>query len=382
MLNSSLRPILTVILAVLSLAACTTLQTTYFRASYKVLIQADHPGLQPYEGTPAFTQVKDMPGKSRQMHGEGFVMLGYSQFISPLFTSLAESYSTKWGAEVNAAHVVLETPKPGPSNLHYYLVTYWARVRPEQFSFGGHVTDLPDELLERIGKELNLVILEQAIAGTPAAAAGLRANDVILAMDGERVLDTKTLTQLIDKNRGKKVDVGISRDGRTMELPVRLAAGSAPAQPSGGKGVIVYRGSPWDNTKPTDWSGLSIAALTSAAVQTYQHQRELEYERARARAEANLVYLNSRSTAAQGPTSRRGGGSVPTSRRGGGAPLPGRGGYGVPYVDQQRAMEQLREYGKSWGAQMDRQRQQNVSIWLNNAPNAYGSMGKWSFPVR
>ena len=194
---------------------------------------------------------------------------------------------------------------------------------------------------------------------------------LIAPVDNERVPDAKTFTQQIQKNRGKEVHVSISRDGRTMELPVRLAASSPPAQPSEGKGVIGYREPPWDNTKTTDWSGLSIAALTSAAVQNYQHQRELEFERARARAEANLAYLNFQSTALQGPT----------SRLGGRMPMPGAGG-GIRYVDQQRAMEQLREYGKSWGAQMDRQRQQNVSIWLNNAPNAYGSMGKWNLRVR
>jgi hypothetical protein len=373
-------------IVVLCLPSCTTMQTTYFRTGYTEIVQADHPGLQPFEGTPAFTQVDDMTEKSRALYGEGYVMLGYSQFVSPLLTSLAESYSTKYAVEKNAAQVVLETPKAGSSNLHYFLVTYWARVKPEFFSFGTYLTDLPKELLERIGKNLNMVIIEQVVPGTPAAVAGLRGGDVILAVNEEHMPDTKVLLQTIAQNAGQEIDVDISRDGTSLQMPVRLAKHRPIAVPEG-KGYIGYYDSPWLNTKPKDWSGFSVAAIASAtmaSMQRMQQQQQLEYERARAQAQRNLDYLNSQSTAMPSSSGGRRGGNrgIPTSRRGGGRSQQTANGFVIPYADQQRAMEQLKEFGKSWGAQMDRQRRQNVQIFLNNAPNAYGSMGSWRIPVR
>jgi hypothetical protein len=383
----SLRRLLLAALAVLILPACAT-PTVYFSTSYVQLAKADHPGLLPAGGTPEFARIDDMTPKSHALHGEGFVMLGYSQFVSPLLPSLAQGQATTWATKVGAEQVVLETPKRGASNLHYYLVTYWARVRPEQFAFGGYVSDLPDELLERVGKDLNVVILEQTIAGTPAAAAGLRANDVILAVDGEPVPDVQAFSRALDDNHGKEVVLEVSRDARALEVPVQLAAGVPLPQAAKEQGVIGYRESPWFGTQPRDWSGFSMSALTASTVKAMQRQRELEFERTRAQAERTFASQSSRSVEDRGPGSRRGvaaqtsrrgvetqtsrrGVEAQTSRRGGGALQTG---LRAPYVDEQRVRAQMKEMGRSWGAQMDRQRQQKVQIWLENYPNLYGGM--------
>ena len=372
------RRLLLAALAVLILPGCAT-PTVYFRTGYVELAKADHPGLLPAGGTPEFAQSDDMTSTSRALHGEGFVMLGYSQFVSPLLPSLAQRQSTAWAAQVGAQQVVLETPKRGQSNLHYYLVTYWARVRPEQFGFGGYLTDLPDELLERAGRGVNMVIVEQAIAGTPAAAAGLRANDVIVAVDGEPVPDVQSFFRAVDDHRGKEVVLEVSRAARTLEVPVRLAA-AVPLPPAAKEqGTIAYRESPWLRTKPRDWSGFSMSALTKSTVQAMQRQQELESERTRAQAARTVATLDSGSAEGRGSrrrgggeahTSRRGGGGEAySSRRGGGAVQPGRG---EPYVDAQRVRETMNEMSRSAGAQMDLQRQQKVRIWLENYPNVFG----------
>jgi len=85
----------------------------------------------------------DLVEKSPAMWNEGYALLGYSQVVSPLLTTLAPDYSTKWGAELGAARVLMETPRPGESNLHYYLVTYWGRLDPSAFSLGATFRDLP-----------------------------------------------------------------------------------------------------------------------------------------------------------------------------------------------------------------------------------------------
>lgn len=166
-------PIRSCALALLAplLASCTTLQTTYFRGSYIELTGADHPALQAAPATPRFAQVEDMKDKAHALYGEGYTMLGYSQFVSPLLPSLAGSYSTKWGRKVGAAYVGLETPRPGRSNLHYYLATYWGKLLPGVAPFGVYLDGLPEALLARIGAEQDMVVVWQVIDGTPAEAA-------------------------------------------------------------------------------------------------------------------------------------------------------------------------------------------------------------------
>ncbi|MEM1410372.1 MAG: PDZ domain-containing protein, partial [Pseudomonadota bacterium] len=77
-----------------------------------------------------------------------------------------------------------------------------------------------------------------AVTDGPAAAAGLRAGDVILAFDGERVRGRRQLTRIIaDAPIGAPIDVVINRDGTRLNLQVtlvtreqRVALGSAPAK--------------------------------------------------------------------------------------------------------------------------------------------------------
>lgn len=230
---------------VLVVSSCTTMQTTYFRMSYKSLESTDNAGFLPYSGTPEFMMVEDMADGALDMYGRGYAMLGYSQFVSPLLTNLAPSYATKYAATLNAAYVVLETPRPGHSNLHGFLVTYWAKVRPEQFTFGSYSQNLPEDLLKRLGEDYNLVMLRQIVPGTPAAGAGFKADDVVLAVNGVRVVSTDVFLKMLNENHGKEVLISISRQGKLHELPVALAV---PVQVSNA-GYDFYE-APWKNTKP------------------------------------------------------------------------------------------------------------------------------------
>jgi membrane-associated protease RseP (regulator of RpoE activity) len=375
-----LHRLFALVLAMLVLPACTTMQTTYFRNSYQELVKADDPGLLTHAGKPGFSQAEDMAVKARAMHGEGYTMQGYSQFVSPLLTSLAESYSTKWGTEVGAAHVVLET-RPGESNLHYYLVTYWRRYNPEVFALGVNWQDLPEELLQRIGEDKNLVIVQQVIPGTPAAASGLRADDVIVTLDGEYVQNTKVLGQRIADSRGKEVVFAVSRKGEELEIPVRLAT----PKTASGVSKVGYRDSPWLATQAKDWSALSLGNLAAsnmaATQQRIEQDRQLFNERLRAQAQRNQQALAAEDPAA--PTSRRGGGATEpvTDRRGGGrtrAELnPARqANYMTPQA-QQEMWKKMAEMNKGMTEYMGRQQLQMMQIWMENAPNAYGAMGKW-----
>ena len=363
----------------LAIAGCTTMQTTYFSVGYVELAKADDPGLIPFNGTPGFVQTDDMEEKARAMYGEGYSLLGYSQFVSPLFVNLAPDYATKYGEMLRAEYVVLETPTQGESNLHYFLATYWSRVRPEQFSFGGHFQNLPDNLLERIGKDLNVVIMLAVVPGTPAAAAGLRAGDVILAVNYERIQSIEQLIQTINQHRGESIDVSVSRQGKLVDLTVDLVEPSQQTISA----AASFRDQPWLQTQPTDWSSLSIANITKSSIayqQEIARQRELEYQRQQVAAQQYLSQLQSGRISelenTRGGISRRSG---PVSR-GGTTPR----GIVMPTRDQQAReyknyVESMRRTWNSPGFQREMDRQQKLNIWFNHAPNIYGQL--FTFPM-
>ena len=71
----------------------------------------------------------------------------------------------------------------------------------------------------------------QVVSGSPAAKAGLKVGDVILAFDGKSVSSADALTAAVFAAKaGETVDVAVRRDGTTKQVHVKL--GVQPASPS------------------------------------------------------------------------------------------------------------------------------------------------------
>lgn len=276
------------------LGGCTTMQTTYFRGSFQPLEDVNAAGFYPYSGESSLRQVSDMGQAAKDMYNEGYAMIGYSQFVSPLYKRLAPGYATKYANSLKAEVAVMETPRPGPSNLHGYLVTYWARVRPDAFGLGVYSRDLPEDLLRSLGQDYNVVYLAGVVPGTPAHEAGLKPDDVILAVNGQRVTSNGVFADLLRRNRDEAIVIGVSRYGRHLEIEVRQRE---PAVASAGFG---YQSTPWQNTAPRDWSMLSAANLTILGLQQQQQQRQVQaaYERGRAEAAEASTYVSQDVTSA------------------------------------------------------------------------------------
>jgi len=344
--------------SVVLMAGCTTVQTTYFSQSYVPLDNLSHPAFEPYAGNTGFETVPDMEAAALNMYGNGYAMVGYSQFVSPLLTNLVPSYATKYGQVIGAAYVVSQTPIAGESNLHAFLVTYWAKLKPGQFAFGAYYEDLPQELLQRLGEKYNLVMLKQVVSGTPAREAGLRADDVVLAVEGIRMTKTADLAAAIQANHGKQVTVSVSRQGTLLEMPVKMAA----ADPSRA-GAPALRSAPWLDTKPTDWSSFSAANVVAEV----QMQRKMEQER-QAAYERGLRDSQQRMRSFDS-----GGGSVASSAtrkgdtRGSGYTRQQRAAGAQEYRDFQNAYQNpsVKEWVVKQGAKWD------ASKWTTNAPATY-----------
>jgi serine protease Do len=76
------------------------------------------------------------------------------------------------------------------------------------------------------------VVVEQVRPGSPAGAAGMRAADLVVAFDGERVRSSRQFSRLVQETPpGRTVSVTIVRDGRRSEVSIT----PAPPQAAGGR---------------------------------------------------------------------------------------------------------------------------------------------------
>ena len=98
---------------------------------------------------------------------------------------------------------------------------------------GAHIgvtlRDLDDDDQKR-GKVANGVYVESVETDSPAAKAGLKAGDIIVEFDGERIRSSRQLSRLVQETvAGRSVPVAAMRDGQRVALTVQPRDGSDSA---------------------------------------------------------------------------------------------------------------------------------------------------------
>ena len=97
------------------------------------------------------------------------------------------------------------------------------RVRRAYLGIVGGTRRLPAPLAERLGRPTGLEVV-QLLDGSPAAAAGLRAGDVIVSLDGRPVAGVGDLQRsLVGDLVGRRIDVTLERDGTLAEISLTPA---------------------------------------------------------------------------------------------------------------------------------------------------------------
>ncbi|HET8975167.1 MAG TPA: trypsin-like peptidase domain-containing protein [Solirubrobacterales bacterium] len=92
------------------------------------------------------------------------------------------------------------------------------RVRRAYLGIVGGSRPLPPRAASRLGREKGIEVVE-VVEGSPAARAGLRAEDVIVAVDGEPMSDVGDLQRLMVAERiGRGVTVELVRGSRSLQL--------------------------------------------------------------------------------------------------------------------------------------------------------------------
>jgi S1-C subfamily serine protease len=100
------------------------------------------------------------------------------------------------------------------------------RVRRAYLGIGGGMRPLPPRVAARVGRRRGVEIVD-VVAGSPAALAGLRPEDLILSVDGrpiERVDDLQRL--MVGEAIGRRVELELLRGGETLRLrivPIELS---------------------------------------------------------------------------------------------------------------------------------------------------------------
>ena len=92
------------------------------------------------------------------------------------------------------------------------------RFRRAYLGIAGGTRPLPPRLARELGRTAGVEIVE-VVAGSPAAAAGLRAEDLIVAVDGTAVEKVDDVQRLMVGDRiGTDVSLDVIREGRRLAL--------------------------------------------------------------------------------------------------------------------------------------------------------------------
>ncbi len=99
------------------------------------------------------------------------------------------------------------------------------KLQVDRGYLGVNVLDLDEDLGGYFGVQKGVLVTE-VLEGRAGEKAGMKAGDVITAVDGKKVADREELTGILQKKEeGEKVEVSLLRKGKPMRLPVTLEEG-------------------------------------------------------------------------------------------------------------------------------------------------------------
>ncbi len=99
------------------------------------------------------------------------------------------------------------------------FASYWGKTRPAILGIVSRPLDLQEQA--RLHRQDGIVV-ETVLAGSPAAAAGIAAGDVVVAIDGRALADPRAVPEILTALAGQRVGLDLIRDGSPMSVTVQL----------------------------------------------------------------------------------------------------------------------------------------------------------------
>ena len=218
-----LHTIVLMLATALWLAGCTTMNSLHYNWAYTPLHDAHSEAFESPAGEIEYREldsIEAMAEAEREMYRRGYVMIGYSNMLSPQLEMVAPNGARGLGKKYGAS-TVLNT-----FGDRHYLATLWAR--PKHFVFGAYFTDaLPDEArtaLKGILDTEQAVIVQTVVEGSPAFDARIRPGDLLLSLNGEPIRDSATMDSLLQRHAGGEVTLVVwsMEDGPPHQVAVAL----------------------------------------------------------------------------------------------------------------------------------------------------------------
>jgi len=137
------------------------------------------------------------------------------------------------GKEKSISVILGKAPKDKLQVLEYFPEDKKFKAYSHSFSFlsgvriGAKVQNLTEQLGEYFGvKDGEGALMSEADEDGPAYQAGLRAGDVIVEVDGEKIDDVDELrAEISDKDEGDKVEIKVIRDRQPKKFTVEVEKG-------------------------------------------------------------------------------------------------------------------------------------------------------------
>jgi serine protease Do len=114
-----------------------------------------------------------------------------------------------------------------PVNLVKALLPQLAEKGKVEWGWlGVSIAEVPDEDAPKFGlKEPKGVLIRQVVSGQPADQGGIKANDVVVSVDGAAVEGPRDLQRIISSTPvGKVVKISLMREGKEQEVAVTVGA--------------------------------------------------------------------------------------------------------------------------------------------------------------
>jgi S1-C subfamily serine protease len=136
--------------------------------------------------------------------------------------ALADSRARMVGVNTAVAGVGLGLAVPVNATTRGIIAALMAegRVRRAYVGIAGGPRPLPPRVAAELGRDRAIEVVE-VVPGSPAARAGLRAEDLIVSVDGRDVTDVGDLQRLMTAERiGREVALGVVRAGARTAVPI------------------------------------------------------------------------------------------------------------------------------------------------------------------